>query len=136
METIDVSAGIIFRGGKLLITQRHEDSHLGGLWEFPGGKREAGETFEECLVRELGEELGADITVGRFLERVTHEYPERTVHLNFYLCHLTRDEPRTVGCAALRWVSRSELQDYSFPPADARLLSKLRQDTQLWTASG
>src|SRR5512134_3411193 len=62
--SVEVSAGLIFRAGKLLITQRHADSHLGGLWEFPGGKREPGETFEECLTRELQEELGIQVEVG------------------------------------------------------------------------
>ena len=63
-NVIEVGAAIIFRDGKLLITQRHADSHLGGLWEFPGGKREEGETFEQCLVRELQEELCVGVSVG------------------------------------------------------------------------
>ena len=86
METIDVSAGLIFREGKLLITQRHVDSHLGGLWEFPGGKRERDESFEACLVRELREELGIEVTVGELVESLTHAYPEKPVHLRFYRC--------------------------------------------------
>ena len=61
---VEVSAALIFRYGKLLITRRHAKSHLGGLWEFPGCKREAGETFEQCLVREIREELGVEISVG------------------------------------------------------------------------
>src|SRR5512139_680635 len=106
METIDVSAGLIFRDGRLLITQRHADSHLGGLWEFPGGKREADETFEQCLVRELQEELGVEVSVGPVFEDISHEYPGRTVHLRFFLCHLKRGQPQAIGCAALAWVSR------------------------------
>ena len=66
---IEVSAGLIFRAGKLLITQRHADAHLGGLWEFPGGKRESGETFETCLARELREELGIEVEVGALFRR-------------------------------------------------------------------
>jgi 8-oxo-dGTP diphosphatase len=54
------------------------------LWEFPGGKREPGETFEQCLVREIREELGVEISVGKLFESVTHAYPEKTVHLGFY----------------------------------------------------
>ena len=84
----EVSAALIFRDGKLLITQRHAEAHLGGLWEFPGGKREPDETFEQCLVREIREELGVEISVGELFESVTHAYPEKTVHLKFFVCHL------------------------------------------------
>src|ERR1041385_7546125 len=85
-RAVDVAAALVFRDGKLLITRRHADAHLGGLWEFPGGKRESDETFEQCLVRELQEELGITVTVGELLEELTHEYPERTVLLKFFAC--------------------------------------------------
>ena len=124
-ECIDVAAALIFRGGKLLITQRPADAHLGGLWEFPGGKREPDETYEQCLVRELREELGVESSVGELFEEVTHAYPEKTVRLKFYICRLVQGEPRPLGCAAVRWVSQSELEEYPFPAADARLLDKL-----------
>src|SRR5262245_45725195 len=62
-KVIEVAAGLVFRGGKVLITQRRPDDHLGGLWEFPGGKREPNETFEQCLHRELKEELGIEVHV-------------------------------------------------------------------------
>jgi mutator protein MutT len=126
METIEVSAGLIFREGKLLVTQRRADAHLGGLWEFPGGKREAGETFEECLVRELREELGVEVKVEKLFESVTHTYPEKTVHLKFFICEVIAGEPMPLGCAQLKWVSRSELRHYAFPAADARLLEQLQ----------
>jgi mutator protein MutT len=74
VKAIDVAAGLVFREGKLLITQRHPEAHLGGLWEFPGGKREPGETFERCLARELREELGIEIQVGELVESLTHAY--------------------------------------------------------------
>src|SRR5262245_54637012 len=93
-NSIDVSAGLVFRDGQLLITRRHADAHLGGLWEFPGGKRESGETFEQCLVRELREELGIEVEVGEVLESVTHAYPEKTVHLKFFRCRWKQFEPR------------------------------------------
>ena len=123
---IEVSAALIFRGGKLLITRRQDDAHLGGLWEFPGGKREPDETFEQCLVRELREELGVESSVGELFEEVTHAYPEKTVRLKFFICRLVRGEPQPLGCAAVKWASKSELDDYAFPAADARLLDKLR----------
>jgi mutator protein MutT len=135
MPVIDVAAALVFRGGKLLITQRYLEAHLGGLWEFPGGKREPGEAFEQCLVRELQEELGIEVTVGKLLESLTHAYPERTVHLRFYHCRWKQHEPQPLGCAAFKWISAAELQDYTFPAADARLLEQLRSSPQIWQES-
>src|SRR5580698_6479366 len=94
----EVSAALIFREGKLLITQRHAKAHLGGCWEFPGGKRETGETFEECLVREIREELGVEIAVGELFEEISHAYPEQSVHLKFFVCKLVSGEPQPLDC--------------------------------------
>lgn len=132
MRVIDVSAGLIFRDGTLLITQRHANDHLGGLWEFPGGKREPGESFEQCLVRELEEELGVRVEVGAELEDLTHAYPEKRVRLKFFKCRLLSGEPCPVGCSQLRWVAPAELDRYDFPEADARLLRRLASDAGLW----
>jgi 8-oxo-dGTP diphosphatase len=130
---IEVSAALIFRGGRLLITQRHAKSHLGGLWEFPGGKRESGETFEACLVREIREELGVGISVGELFEEVTHEYLEKSVHLKFFLCKLLSGEPQPLDCAAVKWVDKSQLGDFEFPAADAQLLEKLKAAQKEWS---
>jgi len=124
-KAIEVSAALIFRGGKLLITQRHHDSHIGGLWEFPGGKREPDETFEACLVREIREELGVEISVGELFEEVAHDYPEKSVHLKFFVCKLVSGEPQPLDCAAVKWVRKPQLDAHDFPAADARLLKKL-----------
>jgi len=132
MNIIDVAAALVFRDGKLLVTQRYTKAHLGGLWEFPGGKRESEETFEQCLVRELREELGIEVAVGELVESLTHEYPEKTVHLRFYRCQWTQHEPQPLGCPAFKWMTAAELKDYAFPAADARLLDKLKHDTGLW----
>jgi len=123
---IDVAAALIFRAGKILITQRHADSHLGGLWEFPGGKREPDETFELCLVREIREELGVEISVGKLLWEITHDYVDKTVNLKFFICRLIRSEPQPLGCKALKWVGKLELDDHEFLPADAKLLLELK----------
>jgi mutator protein MutT len=123
---VEVIAALIFHHGKLLITQRHAKSHLGGLWEFPGGKRESNETFEECLVRELREELDVEVEVGELFEEIFHTYAEKSVHLKFFLCHLESGNPKSLGCAAFKWIERSELAEFEFPAADARLLEKLR----------
>lgn len=131
-KVIEVSAGLIFRDGRLLITQRHASAHLGGLWEFPGGKRETGETFEQCLRRELREELGVVVRVGEKLQSVTYAYPEKTVQLEFYICQLITGEPQPLGCTALRWVDRAGLKQDDFPAADARLLESLLSNDEFW----
>jgi 8-oxo-dGTP diphosphatase len=123
---VEVSAALIFHGGRLLIARRQADSHLGGLWEFPGGKREPGETFEQCLVREIREELGMEIAAGKLFEEIAHTYPGRTVRLKFFICEWLGGEPQALGCAAFKWVRRDELGNYKFPEADARLLEKLK----------
>ena len=131
-KSIDVSAALVFRGGKLLITRRHANSHLGGLWEFPGGKREAHETFEQCLVREIREELGVVIAVGELFEEIAHDYPEKSVHLKFFICRLLSGEPQPLDCAAVKWVDRLELDAHEFPAADSRLLEKLKSPRGAW----
>ncbi len=130
--SIDVSAGLLFRDGKLLIAQRHADAHLGGLWEFPGGKLECNETFESCLARELREELGIEIRVCELIETIEHDYPEKRVRLKFFRCQWLGHEPQALGCPAFAWVTREELANYAFPAGDARLLEHLRQADGLW----
>ena len=129
---IDVSAGLVFRAGQLLITQRPAAAHLGGLWEFPGGKVEPGETFETALVRELREELGIEVAVGELIETIEHEYKEKRVRLKFFRCQWAAHEPQPLGCPAFVWITREELSHYEFPAADARLLERLRCADDLW----
>ncbi|MBO60909.1 MAG: 8-oxo-dGTP diphosphatase MutT [Verrucomicrobiales bacterium] len=131
-KPVEVAAGLVFRNGKLLITKRQKGSHLAGLWEFPGGKRESGETVEECLRRELREELGIQIAVGQALETVTHRYPEKTVQITFFTCRLTKGEPSAIECADLVWSERESLAKFDFPPADQRLISRLVDEPSLW----
>jgi mutator protein MutT len=132
MKAIEVAAGLVFRDSKLLITLRRPTDHLGGLWEFPGGKREPDESFENCLKRELLEELGMEVSVHEQIESIVHSYPEKTVLLNFYRCQWVNNEPQPIGCAALAWIRRDELDNYEFPAADARLLEKLKTAEALW----
>src|SRR5258708_19091933 len=113
-KRIEVSAALIFRDGKLLIAQRHASAHLGGLWEFRGGKREAGETFEQCLVREIREELGVEICVGELFEEIRHDYPEKSVHLKFFACKILQGEPQPLDCAAVKWIEKAELSAHEF----------------------
>jgi 8-oxo-dGTP diphosphatase len=125
MKRIEVSAGLVFHGGRLLIAQRKPDAHLGGFWEFPGGKREPGETFEACLVRELREELAIEVSVDELVEEISHDYPDKQVLLRFFRCRLVSGEPRPIGCHAIAWIIREMLTEYPFPAADARLLARL-----------
>lgn len=129
---IEVSAGLVFRDGKLLITQRPTGTHLGGLWEFPGGKREPGESFELALHRELMEELGIVVQIDDLIESVTHRYPEKCVQLQFFRCTWKANEPQAIGCPAFAWIERHKLKDYPFPAADARLLDRLTGSDELW----
>ena len=132
---IEVAAGLVFRDGRLLITQRLPGSHLGGLWEFTGGKRESGETYEECLRRELREELGIEVVVGELVESISHDYPEKSVHLQFYLCRWESREPRPIHCHDLKWITAEEMSLHAFPAADMRLLDRLRRSPEWWIAS-
>jgi 8-oxo-dGTP diphosphatase len=124
-----VAALIQDEKGRYLITQRRKDSHLAGLWEFPGGKREAGESLEEALRRELIEELSARFAVGEQVETVRWEYPERTIVIHFYRCRLESGtiEPREEQ--AMAWVAPERLSDFDFPPADRDLITRLRGGT-------
>ena len=131
-QIIEVSAALIFHDGKVLITQRHAGAHLGGLWEFPGGKREADESFQECLVREIREELGVEISVGELFEEISHTYTEKSVHLKFFTCRLLSGEPQPLDCAAVEWVAKTQLDSFDFPAADARLLQKLKNPRWAW----
>ncbi len=125
----DVAAGIIFRGRRILITRRPDESMLGGLWEFPGGKQEPGESLEQCLVREVTEELGIQIRVERPFVRVKHAYSHFRITLHTFVCRHSRGRPQALGCAAWRWVEPAELEQYAFPKADRVVLASLREAT-------
>jgi 8-oxo-dGTP diphosphatase len=124
-EVIDVSAAVIASRGRILIAQRRADQRLPLLWEFPGGKREPGETWAACLARELSEELGVAARVGGLIESVVDAAADAIVSLRFYRCEILAGAPRPLGCRAVRWVRPRDLSLYRFPPADARLVSWL-----------
>jgi mutator protein MutT len=126
LPTVEVAAAVIQRDGRYLITQRAQGSHLAGLWEFPGGKRSAGESLVECLRREIMEELGVEVEVGEEIETITWPYPERTVVLHFFRCALARGDVFPREGQAMAWVTPEELSRYSFSPADTSLIARLR----------
>ncbi len=124
-EPIQVAAALLMHEGRYLITQRKAGVHLESLWEFPGGKREQGESLEDCLRRELREELGIEVTNPALFRVIRHAYPEKTVELHFFRCALAGGLPRPLGCADLRWVTPEELARYPLPPADQTLVEAL-----------
>ena len=116
---IRVVAAVIEREGRYLITQRRSTAVLPGLWEFPSGKAEAGETDEAALQRELRERVGVDVEVGASTASRTHRYDGYVVELVLYQASIAAgQEPRLVRVADARWVAPLELENYPFPPAD------------------
>ncbi len=134
-QPIEVAAGLIFKAGRVLIARRQLGEHMGGMWEFPGGKREPGETFREALRSELHEELGIKVEVCEELWKFLHRYADRMVRLRFYHCNILAGDPSPLGCADLAWASRDELSRYNFAAADRRLLTRLRRRVRLWKGS-
>jgi 8-oxo-dGTP diphosphatase len=124
MTSIVVTAAVIERGGRLLVTRRLKGTHLEGYWEFPGGKCDAGESLTTCLRRELREELAVDATVGPEILTTSHEYPERRVELHFFTCELLGDPVPQLN-QEMRWVPREALSSLKLPPADDELVALL-----------
>lgn len=127
MKVVEVAAGLVYREGRYLIAKRKPDVHLAGFWEFPGGKREPGETFEDCLERELFEELNIRIGTPVPFQVIRYQYPEKTVELHFFRCGIESGQATAVDCAEIRWVWPHELEDFEFPPADRPILEALRR---------
>lgn len=125
-EPVHVSAGIILRAGRVLACQRRADQSHPGKWEFPGGKREAGETMAECLRRELREELGIEAEIGAELWRAAHTYPGRPpVALVFFRVDRFAGEARNLEFADIRWVEVGDLAGLDFLDADRELIARL-----------
>ena len=121
-----VAAGIIRDGDKILITQRKAEDSLGGFWEFPGGKLERDESYPEALKRELMEEIGVEVVVGRLFATIRHKYPGGEVKLCFLEARIVSGEVQAIDVAAWKWVVASELGNFRFPPADGPLIKKLQ----------
>jgi 8-oxo-dGTP diphosphatase len=123
---IVVLAAVVEVDDAFLLTRRLKGTHLAGTWEFPGGKCEAGETHEDCLRRELLEELGVDASIGDEIFAVTHDYAERSVELHFRRCTL-KGEPHALLGQEMRWARRDELTALEFPKADRALIDQLQR---------
>ena len=122
---IQVVAAVILRGDEVLVTRRPRGGHMAGKWEFPGGKIEKGETPRAALRREILEELGCRVSVGRRICRVCYRYPGKSVRLDFFRCRVLEGEPKGVEGQRVRWVKRADLRKLDFPPADREILEHL-----------
>ncbi|MGD0707548.1 MAG: A/G-specific adenine glycosylase [Anaerolineaceae bacterium] len=125
---VTVTAAVIHRDGKVLIARRPAKGLLGGMWEFPGGKVEAGESLENGLKREINEELLAEIKVGEYVGEFNHAYTHFRVTLHAYHCTLAGGEPRPVEASDLQWVSLNELAGFPMGKLDRRISNLLIQN--------
>jgi 8-oxo-dGTP diphosphatase len=125
LTTMVVAAVIRDDAGKILLTRRPEGSHLGGLWEFPGGKVEAGEAPAAALERELAEELAISAKIGSPLTFAVHEEPGMRIVLLFYSATLGDARPTALEGQLIAWVAPGDLPSYPTPPADAELIGIL-----------
>jgi mutator protein MutT len=125
LPLVNVAVAVIERAGRYLVTRRPVGSHLAGCWEFPGGKRQADETWQQCLARELREELGVSATVGRRLRTIRFDYPDCRVQLVVFECAILEGRPRAKAADGLRWMSAAELARAPFPPANRVLVELL-----------
>ncbi|MGB9776093.1 MAG: A/G-specific adenine glycosylase [Anaerolineae bacterium] len=114
--------------GRILLARRKENSFLGGLWEFPGGKREEGESLEECLAREMREELGIEVAVGERLVTLEHGYTHFRITLHVFRCRLVAGVPQCLDCDEVRWVTVEEMAALPMPVTDRRIARMLEPD--------
>ncbi|KKU91069.1 MAG: Mutator MutT protein [Candidatus Jorgensenbacteria bacterium GW2011_GWA1_48_11] len=126
MKITNVTAAIIHRDGKIIIAQRDLAGYFGGFWEFPGGKSEVGESLQDCLIREIEEELGVKVNIEKEFLKTEHDYSIiGMVHLHSFLCGILSGEPKTLVHSAIKWVAIDDLEKFNFPPADMPIIKKL-----------
>ena len=123
----EVVAALIWQGEKFMICQRPAHKARGLLWEFVGGKVEAGETKAEALIRECREELDVLLTVGDVFMEVTHEYPDLLVHLTLFHATISAGEPKMLEHNDIKWITPREIPNYEFCPADKEILAKITE---------
>jgi 8-oxo-dGTP diphosphatase len=126
-----VTAAAIIRDGKVLIAQRQPGSHMEYMWEFPGGKLEPDETPEECIIREIKEEMDIDIEAVDIYKVVKFNYEEKDILLLCYLCRIIKGDGKALECNDFRWVTKDELPGFDFVPADLPIVEKLINDKRL-----
>jgi len=123
----EVVAALIWDGDRFLACQRPAHKTRGLLWEFVGGKVEAGESHEEALVRECREELDITVSVGDVFMELVHEYPDLTVHLTLFNASIAEGVPKMLEHNDIRWLRVEEIDQYQFCPADKDILRRLKE---------
>ena len=123
----DVVAALIWRGNAFMICQRPAHKARGLLWEFVGGKVEAGESKEEALIRECREELDVLLSVGDVFMEVTHKYPDLEVRLTIFHAFIAEGEPKMLEHNDIQWITPSQIPGYDFCPADVEILAKIQE---------
>ena len=126
MDTTEVVAALIWRNDRFLACQRPAHKARGLLWEFVGGKVEAGESGEEALIRECVEELAVKVEVKDVFMEVTHQYPDLKVHLTLYNTSIAEGKPQKLEHNDIRWLRVDEIDNYQFCPADEVILERLK----------
>ena len=124
---IEVVAALIWDDDKFMICQRPAHKARGLLWEFVGGKVEAGETKEQALIRECKEELDILLSIGDVFMDVVHKYPDLTVHLTLFNATISKGEPQKIEHNDIKWIKPSEIPNYEFCPADEEILVKIQE---------
>lgn len=130
MKKIKVSAGIVIDDNKVLLTRRAPREKHGGGWEFPGGKIELGETPQECLARELKEELNIEVSVGEHCKTVFHDYGDIIVELIAFYCEVSNGHPIMSVHDRYVWICTQDLLQYDLLPADIPIAHKVQKDTK------
>ena len=124
---VEVVAALIWKKDKFMICQRPAHKARGLLWEFVGGKVEAGETKEQAVIRECEEELNILLSVGDVFMDVVHEYPDLAVHLTLFNATIAEGEPQKLEHNDIRWITPNEIPNYEFCPADQEILAKIQE---------
>ena len=125
MPVIPCGVALIRRERQFLISQRTADDTFGSFWEFPGGKRNTGESFENCVIREAKEELGIEVAVQKKFMEIKKEFNGKIIWLNFYLCSYISGDPQPLECQKVLWVDIADLRNFGFPPANEKVIENL-----------
>lgn len=127
-KVLEVVAALLWNENKFFIAKRSEERDLGGLWEFPGGKVEEGESPESAISRECEEELGISVEVAELFMKVTHDYGDKVINLALFSCKIKEGTPLLLEHQKMEWISVEEIPNYDFCPADLPFLEKLHQE--------